>query len=88
MIRVAQWFHDEIVWHFMSVGHTNIRPNEGFGHIRRHVGDRTSVLSINELKEPMSESAAGDEAVLFPVDQMVSWKYPDGCIQISERHAE
>jgi len=74
MLRVGHGLHDEIVWHFMEVGHTKFRPDEGFGNIRQHVGIRSNVLSIGELVSAIEASAISARCVLFPVEHIRNWK--------------
>eukprot|EP00171_Calliarthron_tuberculosum_P002286 IDg2286t1 len=74
MLRVAHGFHDDIFWHFMEVGHTKFRPDEGFGSIRTHLDGRSNVLSMNELISEILKSAESARCVLFPTEEIRNWK--------------
>lgn len=49
-MRVALRHHDEVVWNFMTVGHTKFRPDEGFGQIRCQIESQEMFFSLEELK--------------------------------------
>lgn len=68
----------------MSVGRTKFRPDEGFGHIMQHVGARAGVLSVNELNDAIGKSAADNEAMWFPVDEVVGYKAGMGAFKPPE----
>lgn len=74
MMRVAQGFHDEILWQFMSVDHTKCRPDEGFGPVRKHIGALFNFLSMTEILEALEGSSETNHGVLFPVQHVVGWK--------------
>lgn len=57
MTRVGLCYHDEVLWHFMAVGHTRFRPDRGFGNIRKHVGRRLDVINVEEMHKAISESS-------------------------------
>lgn len=54
-------FYDSIDWYFMTVGHKKFRPDEGFGHIRKIVGNRVDVSSMDELRDATRQSSFGNE---------------------------
>ena len=74
MLRVAHGHHDEILWHFMAVGHTKFRPDEGFGLIRQHVDGRANILCFDDMKRAIEHSSFSNECVLFPVSEVQDWK--------------
>lgn len=74
MTRVGLGFHEYIDWNLMTVGHTKFRPDEGFGHIRKHVGRRVDVMSMTGMQRAIKESAVSSRCVSFPVDELFDYK--------------
>lgn len=74
MLRVALGYHEEVVWQFMTVGHTKFRPDEGFGQIRCFVDGRADILCMEEMKEAIELSAFSNHCIHFPVEDVRNWK--------------
>lgn len=74
MNRVGLGYHDSIDWYFMTVGHTKFWPDEGFGHIRRYVGRRVDVFSMDGLSTAIENSSSANACVQFPLQDIFDFK--------------
>lgn len=59
----------------MEVGHTKFRPDEGFGHIRQHVGSHVDALNMFELKQQINDSSTSNTNMYMPVAEMNDQKH-------------
>ena len=74
MLRVAHGYHEEIIWNFMEVGHTKVRPDEGFRIIRQHVEGRSDVLCMNDMVNEIENSAQSNTCHMFPESEVQDWE--------------
>lgn len=73
LLRVANGY-DEIDWHFMTVGHTKFKQDEGFGNIRRFIGSHATFFKMRELFDAINALASSNRCVIFPLTEVVDFK--------------
>jgi hypothetical protein len=76
MWRVKQRFHSTIDFHFMEVGHTKFRPDEGFGQLKRHI-ETQNVISMKDLIDQTAAStreAKSNVGIEFVPSQLKNFK--------------